>query len=160
MNRRSALGVTGGALSGVALTGVMQTSVGARRADAAQPEQSFAGLWRSSAPGGQAMGAAIYSLNLSDGSFVALYPDARVSSIGRWMQTAERTFVVTIYQYRRDADGASSGLTKVLVRAEVNERFDQWTGMFISTSYDNGGNVVGITQGMSGGVRLEAEPYD
>jgi hypothetical protein len=158
ISRRSVLGATGGALLGASLAGLLQRRAETPPADASQAEPSFVGLWRSSAPGGQAMGAAIYSLNLPDGSFVALYPDPRVASVGRWLQTGERTFTVTVYQYRRNADGAAVGLTKVLVRADLNEGGDRWTGTFTSTNYDADGAVVGTTQGMSEGVRLEAEP--
>jgi hypothetical protein len=160
VNRRSVLGTVGGALSGVALAGLMQAGIGARSAEATQSEPGIEGLWRVTALGGQSMGVAIYQLLLPDGSVVGLYADPRISFLGRWMRSGDRSFVSTVYQYRRDADGASVGLTRVQQRGEMDEGSHRWTGVFKSVFYDNDGAVVDNRQGTLEGVRLEAEPYE
>jgi hypothetical protein len=160
ISRRSALGATGGALSGVALAGLMQAGSGARSAEAAQSEPGIEGLWRVTALGGQSMGVAIYTLYLPDGAVVGLYADPRISFLGRWMRSGDRSFVSIVYQYRRDADGASVGLTRVQQRGELDEGSHRWTGVFKSVFYDNDGAVVDNRQGTLEGVRLDAEPYE
>lgn len=160
VGRRQALRLAGGAFSGAALAGLMQVGAGTRRADAAQAGQGIEGLWRATTVGGQSMGAPIFTQYLPDGSIIGLYPDARIAFLGRWTRTGERTFETTIYQHRRDADGASVGITKVQNRIDLNERLDRSMGIFKSVFFDLDGNVVENRQGTTAAERLVAEPYD
>jgi hypothetical protein len=154
------LGATGGALSGVALAGLMQAGAASRAAEAAQSDQGLEGLWRVTGVGGQSMGVPFFEQFLPDGSIVGLFADPRVIFLGRWAPSGARIADSTAYLYRRDADGASVGLTKVQARHELNEQSDRWTANFKSTFYNNEGVVVENRQGTLEAVRLEAEPYD
>jgi hypothetical protein len=160
VGRREALRVAGGAFSGAALAGLMQTGMTTRSAEAAQADQCMDGLWRLTTVGGQTVAVPFYELFHSDGSVVGLFADPRVCLLGRWMRTGERTFVQTLYLYRRDTDGASVGLTKSQARGEMNDRFDRWVGEFKSVFYDNVGAVVENRQGTIEAIRLYAEPFE